>query len=110
MQLAEAPADLDVRLVHADREALVQVPLGLFADRGDDGLGGMTAIHAADTAHEVDVLASLDIDDRGTVRALDEEPARGHPCSDVALARLAQSRGLRAGPGSTAMLAPGVGR
>ena len=33
-ELREPPADLDVRLVHPDHEALVQVAVDLFVDRG----------------------------------------------------------------------------
>ena len=33
-RFAEQPAHVDVRLVHPDREALVQIALGLFLDRG----------------------------------------------------------------------------
>ena len=36
-QLAEPPAHLHVRLVHADHEALVQIAVDLLVDRGDGG-------------------------------------------------------------------------
>ena len=47
-ELGEAPADLDVRLVDADHEALVEVAVGLLLDRLDDRGVPVTGVLAAD--------------------------------------------------------------
>ena len=78
----------------------MQVALRLLADRRDDGLGRVPAVQDADAADEVDVLAPVDVDDRRAPWACStNDPLVATPRRDVALARLAQSRGLRAGRG-----------
>ena len=66
-------ADFDVRLVHADHEALVHVAVDLFVHRVDDGWEVVAEIRAAEPAGEVDVLAALDVPDAGALGALDDE-------------------------------------
>ena len=58
---ARQPADVDVRLVHADHEALVQVLVGLLVDRVDDGREAVARVLAADPAGEVDERAPVDV-------------------------------------------------
>ena len=53
-QLGQPPADLDVGLVDADHEALVEVLVGLSLDRVDDGREAVARVLAADAAGEVD--------------------------------------------------------
>ena len=53
-ELGEAPAHVDVRLVDADHEALVQVLVHLRLDRLDDGRKAVPGVLAADAAGEVD--------------------------------------------------------
>ena len=53
-ELREKPARPDIRLVHADHEALVQVAVGLLLDRIDDGREPVAGVLAADAACEVE--------------------------------------------------------
>ena len=54
-ELGEPAADLDVRLVDPDHEALVQVAVDLLVDRGDDRREAVTGVLAAEAAGEVEV-------------------------------------------------------
>ncbi len=83
VQRADAPADLDVRLVHRDREALVHVALGLFLHRSHDRLGRVAAVERADSADEVDVLPPVDVGQAGAVRSRDEDRRRRHSAGYV---------------------------
>ena len=61
-ELGEPPADLDVRLVDADHEALVEVAVGLLLDRLDDRRRcRWPGVLAADPAGEVDERAAVDV-------------------------------------------------
>ena len=72
-ELGEAAADLDVRLVHPDHEALVQVLVDLRVDRLDDGGQRVAEVGAAEAAGEVDVLAPFGVPDAGALGARDDE-------------------------------------
>ena len=85
-QLGEPPADLDVRLVDPDHEALVEVRVDLLVHRGDCGRKAVTGVLAAEPAGEVDVAATVDVLDPGALGAGDHDRRSGDPARDVALA------------------------
>ncbi len=85
-ELRQPLADLDVRLVDADHEALVQVPVRLLLDRLDDGRVAVAGVLAADAAGEVDVRAPVGVGDPSALGVRDDELRRRHPGSDVASA------------------------
>ena len=85
-ELGEPAADLDVRLVHPDHEALVQVLVDLGVDRLDDGRQRVAEVGAAEAAGEVDVLAPVGVPDARALGAGDDERGRGDAAGDVALA------------------------
>ena len=74
-ELREPAADLDVRLVHPDHEALVQVAVDLLVDRGDGRREPVAGVLAAEPAGEVDVLAAVDVPDACAFRPVDDERA-----------------------------------
>ena len=84
-ELGEPAADLDVRLVHPDHRALVQVAVDLLVHRLHDGGQRVADVRAADPAGEVDVLAAVDVPDPGALGALDEDRRGREPARDVAL-------------------------
>ena len=92
-QLGEPPAHLDVRLVHPDHEALVQVAVDLFVHRVDDGRQRVPEIGAPDPAGEVDVLAAVDVPDPRSLGAVDDDRRGRDPPRDVALAGLLDALG-----------------
>ena len=104
IELGQPPADLDVGLVHADHEALVQVAVDLRVDRLDDVRRAVPEVLAADAAGEVDVGAPVVGLDPGAGGAGDDERRGRHGGGDVAVARLADAGGvavvmpLKAGP------------
>ena len=53
--LGEPAAELDIRLVRADHEALVQEAVDLLVDRGDDRREAVAGVLAGDPAGEVEV-------------------------------------------------------
>ena len=83
-ELGEQPARLDVRLVDADHEALVEVLVRLPVDRLDDGREAVTGVLAADPAGEVDEHPAVGVGDARAVRARDDEPRRRDPARHVA--------------------------
>ena len=83
-QLGEAAADVDVRLVDPDHEALVEVLVGLRLDRVDDGREPVAGVLAADAAGEVDERAAVDVGDAGTVGVRDDELRGGDAGAHVA--------------------------
>ena len=83
-QLGEPAADLDVRLVDADHEALVEVLVGLRLDRLDDGREAVAGVLAADAAGEVDEAAAVDVGDAGAVGVRDDELRGGDAGAHVA--------------------------
>jgi hypothetical protein len=85
-QLGEAAADLDVRLVDPDHEALVQVRVDLLVHRRDRGWEAVTGVLAAEAAGEVDVRAAVHILDPGALRARDDDRRSCDPPRDVLLA------------------------
>ena len=98
-ELGEPAADLDVRLVDADHEALVEVAVDLLVDRVDDGREAVAGVLAADAAGEVEVRAAVDVGDARAVGARDDEPRRRDAARDVARAL-----------GEDAVVGAGVGR
>src|SRR4029078_3310128 len=64
-ELGEPPADLDVGLVGADHEALVEGPGELLVEPGDGGGEVVAGVLAADAAGEVDVAAAVEVPDPG---------------------------------------------
>ena len=82
-ELGEPAADLDVRLVGADHEALVEVPVDLLVDRRDGSGEVVAGVLAADAACEVDVAAPVDVPDPGTIRPVDDERGDGDAACDV---------------------------
>ena len=91
IELRQPPADLDVGLVHADHEALVQVAVDLRVDRLDDRRRAVPEVLAADAAGEVDEGAPVVRLDAGAGSARDDERRRRHCGGDVAVARLADA-------------------
>ncbi len=85
-ELGEPPADIDVRLVDADHEALVEVAVDLLVHRSDGRWKAVTRVLAAQAAGEVDVAAAVDILDAGALGAGDDDRRSGDPARDVALA------------------------
>ena len=85
-QLGEPAADLDVRLVDADHEALVQVAIRLLLDRVDDRGVPVAGVLAADPSGEVDVGAPVRVGDARALGVRDDELRRRHAGSDVARA------------------------
>ena len=90
-QLGESPTHFDVRLVHADHCALVQITIDLLVHRFDDGRERVADVGTTDPAGEVDVLTSVDVPDAGSFGAVDEDRLGRDPASDVALPRLLEA-------------------
>ena len=86
-ELREPAADLDVRLVHPDHEALVQVAVDLLVDRGDRRGEPVARVLAAEPAGEIDVLAAVDVPDPCAFRPIDDERRCRHPAGHVTLTR-----------------------
>ena len=99
-ELGEAAADLDVGLVRADHEALVEVEVDLLVDRGDRGRIVVAEVVAADPAGEVDVAAPVDVLDPRAERTRNHEARGRDPACDVA-------RPLRENAGSRRFLLQG---
>ena len=85
--VGEPPADLDVGLVGADHEALVQETVDLLVDRGDDGREPVTRVLAGDPAREVEVDGAVGGLDLCALGAHDHESRRRDAARDEALAR-----------------------
>src|SRR5712691_280324 len=83
-RLVEQLAHLDVRLVHPDHEALMQITVDLLADRRRRE--AVAGVLAAEAAREVDVLAAVDVPDACAFGTSDDERGRGHAAGDIALA------------------------
>ena len=83
-QLGEPAAYVDVGLVDADHEALVEVLVGLRLDRLDDGREAVAGVLAADAAGEVDEAAAVDVGDARAVRVGDDELRGGDAGAHVA--------------------------
>ena len=86
-ELVEPAAQLHVRLVGADHEALVEVAVDLFVDRRDHGRWAVAEVLAGDSAGEVEELAAVDVPDARALGAGDDERGRRDAAGDVALAR-----------------------
>ena len=83
-ELGEPATHLDVRLVDADHEALVQVAVGLLLDRLDDRGVSVAGVLTTDPAGEVDVRPAVRIGDARALGVRDDEPWGRHARSDVA--------------------------
>src|SRR5262249_1661945 len=83
--LAEPPADLDVRLVHADHRALVEVAVDLLVHPLHYGPQRVPGVRAADAAGEGDVLGAVDVPDPRALGALDVDRRGREAADDVAL-------------------------
>src|SRR6478672_9630188 len=92
-ELGQPAADLDVGLVHADHEALVEVAVDLCVQRFDDSRQVVPEVRAAEAAGEVDVLASLGVPYARALGTGDDERRRGDAPRDVALACLLHACG-----------------
>ena len=98
-QLGEPAADLDVRLVDPDHEALVEVVVGLRLDRVDDRREAVARVLAADAACEIEERAAVDVGDARAVCVGDDELRRRDACAHVAGA-LGEDSVVRRGLGS----------
>src|SRR5205823_5691250 len=76
-------AHLDVRLVHPDHEALVQISVDLLVD--GRGRESVTRVLTAEPAGEVDVLAAVDVPHARALGTGDDERRRRDPARDVTL-------------------------
>ena len=83
--LGEAAAHVDVRLVHADDEALVEVAVHLLVDGGHGGRQTMPRVVASEAPGEVDVALPVDVPDAGAFGPVDHERRSRDPAGDVAL-------------------------
>ena len=97
-ELGEPAADLDVGLVRADHEALVQVAVDLLVDRSDRGREVVAGVLAADPAGEVDVAAAVDVPDPGALGPVDDDGGDGDAPRDVPGPRLEDALALGAVP------------
>ena len=84
--LGEPPTDLDVRLVGADHEALVQEAVNLLVDRGDDRREPVARVLAGDPAGEVQIDGAVRRLDLRPLGAYDHEARRRNAARDEALA------------------------
>src|SRR5207248_3973796 len=82
-ELVQPPADLDVRLVEPDHEALVQIAVCLVVDRLDDRLGAVAEVLAGDPSGKVEVLPALGVPDRRALGPLDHYVRRRDAARDV---------------------------
>jgi hypothetical protein len=85
-ELVEPPCNLDVRLVHPDHEALVQVAVDLLVDGAHHRLRVVAEVLAGDPTGEVEELPPVGVPDRCALRAGHDEIGRRDPARDVALA------------------------
>ena len=83
--LGEPPADLDVRLVAPDHEALVQEPVDLLVDRCDDWREAVPDVLAGNPAGKVEVDTAVGSLDLRSLRPHDHEPRRRDAACDVPL-------------------------
>ena len=90
-ELGQPAADLDVGLVRADHEALVQVAVDLLVDRGDDRLEAVPRVLAGDPAREVEERPPVGIGDVRAFGARHDETRGRHAARDVPPARLGDS-------------------
>ncbi len=72
-ELPEPPANLDVRLIGADDDALVQVALGLLLDGLDDRWVPVAQVLTANSSCEVDERATVDVGDSRSLCLRDDE-------------------------------------
>jgi hypothetical protein len=85
-QFGEPPADLDVRLVDPDHEALVEVRVDLFVHGRDGGRQPVARVLAAEPAGEIDVRLAVHVFDPGVFRARDDDRRGLDPARHVLLA------------------------
>jgi hypothetical protein len=82
-ELVEELAHHDVRLVHPDHEALVQVAVDLLVQRRR--CEPVAGVLAAEPTGEVDVFAAVDVPDARALGARDDERRGGDATGDVPL-------------------------
>jgi hypothetical protein len=87
-ELVEPATHLDVRLVHADHEALVEVLVDLLVDCAHDAGRAVAEVLARDAAAEVEIFAPLGVPDACAPGPADHEVGRRDSARDVAFARL----------------------
>ena len=95
-ELVELLGDCDVRLVHPDHEALMEVAVDLLVHGTDDGRVAVAEVLAGDAAGEVDVLAAVGVPDPRTPGARDDEIGRRDAARNEPLAALEDVLGGRA--------------
>ena len=93
-QLGKPAADLDVRLVEADHDALVEVAVDLLVHGREGRRETVAGVLAADSAREVDVLLAVDVLDPDAFGPCDHDRRGRDAAGDVALLLLDQALGL----------------
>src|SRR4051794_39612167 len=86
--LVQPAACLDVGLVHADHEALMQVLVELCPHRVYRGTETMAQVLPAEPAGEVDVRLAVDVGDARAFSTSDGQGRGVHTARDVPAARL----------------------
>ena len=104
--LCEPAAHLDVGLVRADHEALVEELVDLLVDRRDDRREPVPRVLARDPAREVEVDRAVRGLDLRALGAHDHEPGSRDASRDVALPRLEDVVDRRALPERHAAILP----
>ena len=104
--LGEPSAHLDVGLVGADHEALVEELVDLLVDRRDDRREPVPRVLAGDPAREVEVDGAVGRLDLCALGAHDHEPGSRDASRDVALPRLEDVVDRRALPERHAAILP----
>src|SRR5215475_12256028 len=84
-ELVQPPADLDIRLVEPDHEALVQVAVGLVVDRLDDRLRAVAEVLAGDPSGEVEVFPAVGVPDRRALGPSDHHIGRRDAARHITL-------------------------
>ena len=82
-ELRQAAAHLDVRLVHADHEALMEIAVGLLVDGVDDRTEAVTGVLTGNPAREVEERSPVDRRDPRALCGRDDEPRSGDAAGDV---------------------------
>jgi hypothetical protein len=85
-ELVEAPAELDVRLVRPDHEALVEIAVDLLVDGRHHRRRAVPEVLAGDPAGEVEELAAVDVPDARPFGPFDDEGRRRDAARDIPLA------------------------
>ena len=97
-ELGQATADLDVGLVDADHEALVEVLVCLCLDRVHDRSKAVPGVLASDASREIEEGAPVDVGYAGAVGVRDDQFGRRNAGTDVSGA-VGKNRVVRRGLG-----------